>query len=436
MKSVLSRVRRFLFWTLLLLLGAYIGWGRVEAWRLSRAVDAIQARGEPVDYGYWYAKQVTAEQKEAASLYARAAQYATEAESGQQYRASQIDVDLPSGPVLTFADIAASYRADAPAMQLLDRATPMDFTEFGEESRELYDNQIPLQVLGAQACLRADLIAARNGDGDGGAAALVPCLRLQRTFLRSYGAAAAARLLGSFRILLRHTSPSDSALAKLQESLAPWPDSEAMERALFQERVRFLSYADDPRRSFGEAVVANVTQPFQASLTRRRLAAYDEALRVARLPPNERQEALAATRRVAAATKRGPRALFLGAFFDSPEIYFGLGLNTGAAERAARRVIAALLAVERYRRAHSGAPPVSLATLVPEWLTSVPEDPYVPGQAIVYRRDPAGYVIYSVDANRRDDEGAFYGHGSAVAKHVGPQSPRDLGIRVPLKPIQ
>jgi hypothetical protein len=429
MKSVFSRVRRFLFFTLLFIVAGYVTWAQVESVRLSRAVAAIQQRGEPVDLSYWYARQVTAEQREAASLYAKAAAFAAEAESGQQYRASQIDVDVASGPVLTLADIAASYRPDAPAMQLLDRATPLDFTEFGEAERELYENQGALQALGAQACLRADLLAAR-GDGDGAAAALVPCVRLQRTLQPYYRSAAAARLLGSFRILLRHTSPSDAALARLQGAMAVWLDVDGMERALMQDRVRYLSYLDAPRRSLGEAVASIVTQPFLKSLTRRRLLSYDEALRVARLPPKERQDAIAATRRTAAATKRG----LFGAFVNAPEIYFGPVLTTGVAERAARRTIAALLATERYRRAHLGATPASLAALVPEWLPSVPEDPSVPGQAIVYRRDADAYVIYSIDSNRRDDGGAFYGHGAAVAKHVGPQSPRDLGIRVPLKP--
>jgi hypothetical protein len=432
MKSVLSRVRRFLFWTLLLVVGAYISWGRIEAWRLSRAVDAIQARGEPVDYDYWYAKQVTAEQKEAATLYARAAEYATEAESGQQYRAYQIDVDLPNGPVLTLADIAASYRPDAPAMQLLDRATPMDFTEFGEDARELYENQTSLQALGAQACLRAELIAARSGDGDAAAAALLPCLRLQRAFQPYYRQTAAARLLGGFRILMRHTSPSDAALASLQAGLTVWPDVDGMERALMLERARFVDYLDAPRRSLGEAVMSTLTQPFRTSLTRRRLVSYEEALRLARLPAKDRPDAIAARRRTGAAVPRGS----FGAFFNSPEIYFGPSFFTGVSDRAARRTIAALLAVERYRLAHKGALPVSLKSLVPALLPSVPEDPYAPGQPLVYRRVPDGYLIYSVDSNRRDDGGAFYGHGAAVTKHVGPQSPRDLGIRVPLKPIK
>jgi hypothetical protein len=68
----------------------------------------------------------------------------------------------------------------------------------------------------------------------------------------------------------------------------------------------------------------------------------------------------------------------------------------------------------------------------PALLPSVPIDP-LSAEPLVYRSDSGGYVIYRVDSNRRDDHGAIYGHGSAVAVHVGPQSPRDFGIRVPLE---
>ncbi len=422
------RVRRFLFWSLLLIVGAYLIWGRIEAWRFSRAVAAIQARGEPVEYSYWYARQVTAEQREAASLYARAAEFAMEAESGQQYRSSMLDVDKAGGPVLALEDMAASFRPDAPALQLLDRATPLDFTEFGEDNRDLYDNQMSLQALGAQACLRAELLAAR-GDADGAATALVPCLRLQRTLLPNYGSYHSARLLGSFRILFRHTAPSDASLAMLQRAVAAWPEEDGAVRALLQERVRFIGYADAPARGLGERLMNALTQPLLTSVTRRRLASYDEALTVARLPLKARREALAEMGRRPMPSRRG----LFAAFLESRPLYLGFAHYSGTLDLAVRRTLLSVLAVERYRRAHQGAVPPSLDALVPALLPSVPEDPYSAGQPIVYRRDPDSYVVYSVDSNGKDDGGELYGHGAAVAKHVGPQSPRDLGIRIPLK---
>lgn len=423
------RIRRFVLFALLITIAVYVIWGRIEVWRLSRAVAAIQARGEPVDYSYWYARQVTAEQREAAALYARAADSATEAESGQQYRASQLDVDKPGGPGLSLDDIAVSYRLDSPALQLLDRATPLDFTEFGEANRELYQNQIPLQVLGSQACLRADVLAAR-GDADGAVAALVPCVRLQRVLLHPiYRSQHAERVLGSFRILFRHTAPSDASLVSLEEAFAVWPDVDAVERGMMQDRVRFLSYVDAPGRSLGDVVLAVLTQPLRRSLVRRQLAAFDEALPLTRLPWHARREALAAKRRVP--VRRG----LLEAFMNPPGIFMSYASDSAARDLAARRTMIAALAVERYRRTHQGAVPTSLDALVPSFLPSVPEDPFSggAGEPVRYHTEPDGYVIYSLDSYGRDDGGALYGHGAAIAKHVGPQSPRDLGIRVPLR---
>ena len=78
-----------------------------------------------------------------------------------------------------------------------------------------------------------------------------------------------------------------------------------------------------------------------------------------------------------------------------------------------------------------GALPTSLDTLVPGLLFAVPQDPFS-GLPLAYRPAADGYAIYSVDVNRRDDGGAFYGHGAAVTKFVAAGAPRDFGIRVPL----
>jgi hypothetical protein len=122
----------------------------------------------------------------------------------------------------------------------------------------------------------------------------------------------------------------------------------------------------------------------------------------------------------------------VGALFDPfPMAYAPTGLSQAKQELAARRVAVAAIAVERYRRAHAGAAPASLDALVPAFLAAVPEDP-LSLKPLVYRRDADACVLYSVDANRKDDGGELYGHGAAIAKHVGPQSPRDLGIRMPL----
>ncbi len=62
------------------------------------------------------------------------------------------------------------------------------------------------------------------------------------------------------------------------------------------------------------------------------------------------------------------------------------------------------MAVERWRLAHAGARPPSLAALVPQYLSAIPEDPLV-GQPLKFRPRSPGYVVYSVGEDGADDGG-------------------------------
>jgi hypothetical protein len=70
-----------------------------------------------------------------------------------------------------------------------------------------------------------------------------------------------------------------------------------------------------------------------------------------------------------------------------------------AGSRSARTAIM----IERYRLAH-GKLPASLDDLVPTYIQSLPLDPFT-GQALLYKHDETGYVVYSVSDNRQDDGG-------------------------------
>jgi len=61
----------------------------------------------------------------------------------------------------------------------------------------------------------------------------------------------------------------------------------------------------------------------------------------------------------------------------------------------------------------------------------VPEDPFS-GKPIIYAKSPGDYRIYSVDSNRTDDGGVFYGIGSRGQLMPRTGAPRDYGIGVPL----
>ena len=95
------------------------------------------------------------------------------------------------------------------------------------------------------------------------------------------------------------------------------------------------------------------------------------------------------------------------------------------AERVGRlRVTQAALAVERYRLAHQNTLPASLAELAPQFIDSVPADPF-DGQPLRYKKtSPKGFVIYSIGKDRTDEGG--------MPKPTGPSTdaPYDLTFAV------
>ncbi len=62
------------------------------------------------------------------------------------------------------------------------------------------------------------------------------------------------------------------------------------------------------------------------------------------------------------------------------------------------------LAVEQYRLKHNDQVPANLEDLVPDFLESIPEDPFS-GSPVKYRKRERGFVIYSVGADLKDNQG-------------------------------
>ena len=83
-------------------------------------------------------------------------------------------------------------------------------------------------------------------------------------------------------------------------------------------------------------------------------------------------------------------------------------VETKATRQASRlRCAEVACAVQRWRLAHAGALPPSLDALVPELLTSVPEDP-MDGRPLRFRALAKGFVVYSVGEDGLDDGGTVH----------------------------
>jgi hypothetical protein len=72
--------------------------------------------------------------------------------------------------------------------------------------------------------------------------------------------------------------------------------------------------------------------------------------------------------------------------------------------RAKMRVTRVALEIERWRLAHGGRAPDSLAELVPEYAPSIPLDPF-DNNPLRYRQLPRGFLVYSIGADFTDDGG-------------------------------
>jgi hypothetical protein len=77
---------------------------------------------------------------------------------------------------------------------------------------------------------------------------------------------------------------------------------------------------------------------------------------------------------------------------------------TEADQRARISIAQTALALERFRLA-KGALPERLEDLVPSFLPEVFSDPF-DGKALRYRRNPSGYVLYSIGMNLEDEDGS------------------------------
>ena len=74
-----------------------------------------------------------------------------------------------------------------------------------------------------------------------------------------------------------------------------------------------------------------------------------------------------------------------------------------AGMQAQLRVIRVGIALMRHRRAH-GSYPTELAAVDPAFLKAAPEDPFT-GKPLIYRAEGAGFALYSVAENLKDDGG-------------------------------
>jgi len=447
----LRRPLAIVFCLLVSPIAAFVIWGRVEAARLNRALDALEARHEPLDVDKLDPRPSTEEQRQASHLYAQAGRLVGEAAGSRLTPVGKTIeelCELPPGDRGRAERIAALRKIEATyaeVLNLLDRASALDAAGWDDADRPRRQS---LAALGPRSAGIVNLVRigrlACTGDGEGAAAALLATLRVSRVLPPSFFGSLPVQTAHSLRSLLTLTSPSGRSLEALQKEYESRADEHAVEKRVLYTRAWWLSYtlpgdfSEPPPGFFDrrvnpvEALVTALARPARDRRTRVDLAEFEEAIEAARQPwPAKFEAAAALSRKYPASAPPSRRG-----FVESLVRPFG-GLRAGlnldgtvwnAAEALARtRASAGALAIARYRLAHGGALPGSLGELVPAYLAAPLIDPYT-GSELKYQHFGANYRVYSVGINRQDDGGVWDQRSDLQTSRRG--DPKDVGIAV------
>jgi hypothetical protein len=427
----------------------WLVWGWIESARLDRALDALEARNEPLDIAAFETKPTTADQMEASHLYAEAGKLVGDRAiaSAEGSRISLLideSCTTPAGTPAQARSTEALRAFEEPfskALDLMDRASPLKGVGWADADRA---QQQFVEQMRAITLARANVarIARRacTGDADGAAVALLASLRLQRfVHLRSFSIPTAH----SLQLVLTGGTASPEILRQMQDEYAAATSDGTFEELMRWERASWLSYMlpgaySDPPSGGGprrmtplEAVATKLSGPLRDHRMIAELNEFAAAIEVAKQPWPSTFDAVTAFAK--AHPSRRSQSMPPGMLDrltrpwggDLPATLLTTYVN-GIAERlATARASAAAIALARYSHDHAGGLPATLQELVPAYLAAPLIDPYN-GKELRYLHEPSGYKVYSVGSNGQDDGGEWDQHSDLQLSRRG--NPPDVGI--------
>ena len=441
---------RYLFGLILAILLApflaFWAWSSIEAVRLDHALDALEARGEPLDPAELQPKPTSDEQRQASHYYRQAANLVADLLPRWLNEAGRIIEDFCTtadpvtrqGREASLKSLEDRYRQ---ALDRLDRATALDANGWDARDRPArfsIEENLPYELAGVNAVRIARL--ACSGSGEAAANALRATLRLQRILFPVY----VARLQTTYGLqsVLRNPDIRPTTLEVLQREYERLDDEHAMQKALLYQRAEWLSFAvpcafSDPPSGYAtqrmtpfEAIALRLSRPARDHATVRELREFDEVLSAAAVAwPRKLDEAERVGQEYPRPNSRGSALAFLvaplSAHVASNQLQF---MIPQAAESLAKtRACIAALAIARWRSDHSGTLPRSLRDLGREYLKAPLVDPYT-GAELKYATEGGTFKVYSVGKNRQDDGGVWDQRSDLQFTRRG--DPLDVGVVV------
>ena len=239
-------------------------------------------------------------------------------------------------------------------------------------------------------------------------------------------------------------APAD-LLRDIQEEYTPTTNDRTFEELMLRERATWLSFtmpgvfSDPPPGSSArrvtpiEALATRLARPLRDHRLVAEINEFEPAIEIARQPWPATFDAVNAFAKAHPniRSQSMPRGLLenltrpMGAHIATNVM---TSYVSAVAETLARaRSSVGAVAIARYSRDHANAQPETLEKLIPDYLSAPLIDPFT-GEELKYRHDAAGYKVYSVGANRKDDGGEWEPHSDLQFSRRG--NPPDIGIAV------
>jgi hypothetical protein len=405
--------RRVLKWSWVALLALapfaiHSVWGYVEARRLRTAIDAIEAKGEPVR---WSTALPSADAARSDRYYRAAAALSSRIWDRLPPVAGTLSREWSLDLGEKLRDFLAEYRI---ALELLDLAAPLPY-EDPDPPGYVGGDLMPAIRLGYFQAIERAL----HNDAEGAAAALYATIRAGRyydgdpgQYLFSYWSPLAVTEV------LERTRPTQPSLALVAQALADADRDDILRAQFLFLRVEWLRRRPADPWFIGPQArpIFVVNRPLATHRVVSQLEALERLLEAANAPWPDRIDAIVATDAGALDFAFGPEE------FDRVRVQRVVWNATRLL--AVTRAMRIAVAVELYRRDHGESLPNDLNALVPTYLTSLPIDPFA-GKELRFEKDGAGYVVYSLGSNRRDDGGDVM-----IGLENGERSAPDPGIRI------
>ena len=459
-QSPQSSRRRTLLWTVLGILAflilapilALVIWRASLTSKVNRELTAIRALGlptSPVELDAFYVQVPDAEN--AALLYVEAGGMLPTVDREDQKLQSQFEQlgrrePLPAS-ITNYLAQRLSENKDA--LEILHRAAGLTNSRYPVDLNFGFQTLLPHLGKGKETVrlLREEAVhEAAAGRADRATASVLAGYAAARSLaseplLISYlvGVAMNAITSSGLEQVVNRVALDDAQLQRLQKAILSGDNTKSLPRVLAGERGCSIGVFKDPAgyaammnngagggggpspglAQGGPKALNSLTGFFDRDLLFY-LKTMQKLIDSSQLPPLERFDALKSFDDDMVEARR---KFYVMTAMIMPAL--GRCVDRDAENSARLRTAATALAVERYRFKHGGILPETLSALVPESLPAVPIDPFT-GEALGFRKQGKGFVVYSVGADRQDDGGAT----TPKKKGANGASPADICFTV------